>query len=151
MTSQPGSNPAPLPAPQPLRPDVQAAATTSLILEAIFGLSGLLGIGHVYSGRTAVGIGLMLFWWLYIAVAAVGTSFTGGLGGCLFVPIYVALPILSGVNASAFIRKTNGTGSWQRVFVVGGVGCLVLIGSICLLTTFGVISLGVLSSMFQSQ
>jgi hypothetical protein len=38
-----------------LSPEVEGAATTSLWLEIIFGIFSLLGIGHVYSGRTALG------------------------------------------------------------------------------------------------
>lgn len=41
-------------------PETEGAATTALWLEIIFGLFSLLGIGHVYSGRTALGIALMI-------------------------------------------------------------------------------------------
>ena len=147
----PVSSQPPLTSPQPLPHEVQAASTTSLILEAVFGLSGILGLGHMYSGRVARGIGLMVFWWIYIAIAVFLSSITAGLAAFLLGPIYVAFPLLSGVNASAYVKKTQATVSWTPVLIGGVGGCLLLLAFICLLATVGVISLAALSSMFQSQ
>ncbi len=141
----------PQPAAQPLPPDVQAASTTSLILEIIFGFFSLLGIGHVYSGRMGLGIGLMVGWWIYMVVAGLLSSVTGGLAACLFLPIYIAVPIISGIQASAYVKKAQATGTWKSVAIVAAGGCLVVIVAVCVLAVFGVITVGALSSMFQSE
>ena len=145
MTAQ-----APLSTPQPIPSDVQAAATTSLILEIIFGFFGLLGIGHVYSGRTPLGIALMAGWWVYLIIAGIVSSVTAGLGACLFIPIYLAVPILSGIQASAYAKRAQSTGSWESVAVAGGIGCLAVV-TVCLLSIFALGGLAFLSSLLQSQ
>ena len=136
---------------EPLAPEVQRAATTALILEIVFGLFSLFGIGHVYSGRLGLGLALMVGWWVYIAAAGFISTLTGGLAGCLAIPIYIAAPIFSGIQASAYVRRVHVTGSWRSVAFVAGGGCLLIAGSICLLSFFGVISLGFLTALFSSQ
>lgn len=145
------TNPPAAPPSQPVSPEVQAAATTALILEIVFGLFSLFGIGHVYSGRLGLGLALMVGWWVYIAAAGFISALTGGLAGCLAVPIYIAAPIISGLQASAHVKRSQATGSWKSVGLVAGVGCLVVVGLICALTFFGVISLGFLSALFSAQ
>jgi hypothetical protein len=134
-----------------LAPEVQSAATTALILEIVFGLFSLFGIGHVYSGRLGLGLALMVGWWVYIAAAGFISTLTGGLAGCLAIPIYIAAPIFSGIQASAYVRRVHATGSWRSVPFVAGGGCLLIAAAICLLTFFGVISLGFLTALFSSQ
>lgn len=132
-------------------PEVQSAATTALILEIVFGLFSLFGIGHVYSGRLGLGLALMVGWWVYIAAAGFISALTGGLAGCLAIPIYLAAPIVSGIQASTYVKKVGATGSWRSVAIVAGGGCLLIAGTICLLSFFGVISLGFLTALFSSQ
>lgn len=108
-------------------PETEGAATTALWLEIIFGLFSLLGIGHVYSGRTALGIALMIGWWVYIAIATVISIITLGFGACLFAPLYLAVPIISGVQARTYTQRVGGQGSWQSVGLVAGGGCLLVI------------------------
>ena len=141
----------PASSPGPLHPDVQAASTTSLVLEIVFGLFSLLGVGHVYSERIALGVGLMVGWWLYLGVAATITSLTTGIAACVLVPIYIAVPILSGIQASAYVKKTHATGSWKSVGIVAGAGCLIVLATICLLSVFGVLTIGALGSLFETN
>jgi hypothetical protein len=139
------------PEPAPLTPEVQSAATTALILEIVFGLFSLFGIGHVYSGRLGLGLALMVGWWVYLALAGFISTITGGIAGCLAIPIYLAAPIVSGIQASAYVKRVGATGSWRSVAIVAGGGCLLVLGLICALSFFGVISLGFLTSLFSSQ
>ena len=67
-------------------PETEGAATTALWLEIIFGLFSLLGVGHIYTGRIALGIILMIGWWLYIVFAAFVSAITLGIAACLFGP-----------------------------------------------------------------
>ena len=130
-------------------PETEGAATTALWLEIIFGIFSLLGIGHVYSGRTALGIALMAGWWVYIIFAGFISTITLGFGACVFVPIYFAVPIISGIQARTYTQKTNGTGSWQSVGLVAGGGCLLVVIAVVVLVVFG-IGAGILSSLQYS-
>lgn len=126
-------------------PETEGAATTALWLEIIFGFFSLLGIGHVYTGRIGLGIILMVGWWMFIAIAGFISTITLGIAACLFVPLYIAVPIISGIQARTFIQKKDGSGSWSSVAGVAGGGCLLVIIAIVILT----VSLGVLGSQLQ--
>ena len=126
-------------------PDVQGASTTALILEIIFGFFGLLGIGHVYSGRAALGILLMVGWWIFIGVGAFISSLTLGIGACLFGPLFIAGPIISGIQARTHVQREMTTGNWSPVVLVAGGGCLLVIFAGILLVLLGVLSVGFFS------
>jgi hypothetical protein len=121
-------------------PETEGAATTSLWLEIIFGIFSLLGVGHVYSGRTLIGILLMVGWWIYIAVAGFLSTITLGIGACVFVPIYFAVPIISGIQARTYTLKTEGKGNWTHVAFVAGGGCLLVLIAIAVLAVLGILA-----------
>jgi hypothetical protein len=125
-------------------PETEGAATTALVLEIVFGLFSLLGIGHVYGGRTVLGIALMIGWWAFIGVAGFASTITLGIAACLFIPLFIAVPIISGIQARTYLKTQEGTGSWQSVALVAGGGCLLVIVSIVLIFVF-VIGLGALA------
>jgi uncharacterized membrane protein YiaA len=139
MTAQP-DNQQPVYVVRQVSPETEGAATTSLWLEIIFGIFALLGIGHVYSGRKLLGIALMVGWWIYIAFAGFISTITLGLGACIFVPIYFAVPIISGIQARTYTQKIGGKGSWQSVAAVAGGGCLFVILIIVALAALGIFS-----------
>ena len=122
-------------------PETEGAATTALWLEIIFGIFSLLGVGHVYSGRTWLGIALMIGWWVYIVVAGFLSTITLGFGACLFVPLYIAGPIISGIQARTYMQKTNGKGNWLPVGLVAGGGCLLMIIIVVTLGALGVFAI----------
>jgi len=115
----------------------QGASTTALWLEIIFGIFGLLGIGHAYSRRVPLGLGLMIGWWVYIVVAFFVSTATLGFAACLFLPIGIAVPVISGIQARTYVQRTQGTGNWSSVGVMAGGGCLTLI--IIVVVLFGVV------------
>jgi hypothetical protein len=125
-----------------LSADVQGASTTALILEIIFGFFGLLGVGHVYSGRTALGILLMIGWWVMIGVGAFISTLTMGLTACLFGPLYLAGPIISGIQARTHVQREMTTGNWPGVALVAGGGCLLVVITLVII---GILSFGLLS------
>lgn len=96
-------------------PETEGAATTAMWLEIIFDIFSLLGVGHVYSGRTALGIALMVGWWVYIGVAVFISTITFGFAACLFVPLHFAVPIISGIQARTYTQRVGGKGSWESV------------------------------------
>ena len=73
---------------------------TGLLLELLPGLFGFMGIGYIWAGEVALGIGLLLGFWVASAMLAVMTVLTFGLLLCLF-PIYLLLwpgaPIISAI------------------------------------------------------
>ena len=86
-------------------PETEGAAATAMWLETIFGFFSLLGIGHVYTGRVGLGVGLTILWWIYIAISWVVSTMTLGFAACLFVPLFIAIPIISGIQARTYMRK----------------------------------------------
>ena len=145
------SNPA-VSEPKPSVHQVQAAATTSLVLEIVFGIFSLLGVGHVYTGRIGLGLALMVGWWVFLGIAAAISSLTAGLAACLFVPVYFVVPVVSGIQASAHVKTAMVPGSWKSVAIVAGGGCLIVMISLAALASvFGLLSLGLLGALFQYQ
>jgi hypothetical protein len=112
---------------QQISPETEGASTIALWLEILFGFFGLLGIGHVYSGRTLMGIAIMIGWWIYIGVAATLISITVGIAGCFFGPLYLAIPIISGIQARTYVKKSGSKGNWLPVGFVAGGGCFLTI------------------------
>ncbi|GBD21321.1 hypothetical protein HRbin28_01770 [bacterium HR28] len=117
--------------------DVETTGWIALALEAIFGWFGILGVGHAYVGRLALGIGLFFGWLLILGLLGVLTSVTFGIALCLTVPVWVAVPVVSGLLARRYALAYQLTGSWGRALAYGGIGCLGLI----LLTCVGVVVL----------
>jgi hypothetical protein len=66
--------------------------TVGLLLELI-GYLGFLGIGHIYAGKTARGIGLMVGFWVYLIVSGILTVV---LIGCVMLVAGLAIPLASG-------------------------------------------------------
>ncbi len=77
----------------------------------LLGYLGFLGIGHMYAGNIIGGVLLLLFGWgaatFLFAVGAVFSIFTLGLGLCLLVPLYLGLPIISGLIARGIATRNN--------------------------------------------
>ena len=67
---------------------------TAMIIEIIAGLFGFLGIGHFYAGRTNIGLGLLIGWWVFLIIEFVLFAFVIGL--CLL-PLNLIVPIVSGM------------------------------------------------------
>ena len=112
---------------QQLPPDVQGASTTALLLEVIFGFFGLLGVGHAYGGRLLLGALLMVGWWIFISVGAFISSITLGIAACIFGPLFIAGPILSGIQARTHVQREFSTGNWSSVIGLAGGGCVLMI------------------------
>jgi hypothetical protein len=125
-------------------PEIEGAATTAFFLEMVFGFFGLLGIGRVYSGHAALGIGLLVTFWAYLALAIFLSLITVGLAGCFFAPLTIAIPIISAIQVRTHIRKNRLTGSWKTVFIVVAVSVVVLFTA-----CFGFGLIGYILSMFE--
>lgn len=73
---------------------------TGLVIELLPGLFGFMGIGYIWAGEVALGIGLLIGYWVAGAMLAVLTVITFGLLLCFF-PVYLLLwpgaPIISAI------------------------------------------------------
>jgi len=67
----------------------------AVVLEALCGWVGFLGVGHLLRGRIATGLGLMLLWWLVIAGLIFFGIFSLGAGLACVGPIWFVVPVLS--------------------------------------------------------
>lgn len=111
--------------------DVETTGWIALVLEAIFGWFGILGVGQAYVGRLGLGIGLFFGWLILLFVLGVLSAATLGIMACLTVPVWVAGPVISGLLARRYALAYQVTGSWGRALAYGGIGCLGLILLIC--------------------
>jgi hypothetical protein len=134
---------------QPLPADVQGASTTAMLLEIIFGFFGLLGVGHAYAGRLLLGGLLMLGWWAFIGMGGFIISISFGIAGCVLGPLFIAGPIISGIQARTYVQREYRTGSWLPVIGLAGGGCVLMIAIIVILVFVVGISIYSIESLSQ--
>ena len=91
--------------------------TLAMIIEAVFGFFGLLGIGWMYVGSIGRGILLMLGMWVFIAVESFLGAITGGLAMCLFVPLHLVILAFSAIKVRDHVRQTDAQGSGVVIIV----------------------------------
>jgi hypothetical protein len=75
--------------------------TTGLLLELI-GLFGFSGIGWLWAGETAIGIGLLLGFWAFLTIEVFLMFIV--IGFCLL-PLNLAIPIISGVMLQKRLKE----------------------------------------------
>jgi hypothetical protein len=77
----------------------------AVVLEALCGWLGFLGVGYLLRGHIGTGLGLMVLWWLvlgvsfFVAVVTLGASI-----GCLG-PAWFVVPIISAVALASRTRS----------------------------------------------
>lgn len=82
-------------------------ATIALVAEIIGGYLGFLGLGHMYSGRVGLGVAILLGWFFVLGGSLLGAVGTGGLLGCVALPIYLSIPVVSGLQARNYVRSND--------------------------------------------
>lgn len=107
-------NPAAPPPPPP--PSPYKSEGTTMVLAIVLGLLGLNGIGHIYVGKTLMGIGIcigsiLLFYvgFIGVLVASIAAfSFDGYIGGVIALLLaYIGLFGWQIVNAKKLCREYN--------------------------------------------
>lgn len=109
--------------------------TNALILEILFGIFGILGVGHIYASRVGVGLALMVGYWVYGFIAFLITSVTVGFAACLFLPLSLAIVIFSGIKARDYLRQYGDTVETGKMLLFVGGGCLGLLVILFLIST----------------
>ncbi len=144
MSGEAGSEPG-----QVASVEVSTAAMTALVLEIVFGLFGILGVGHAYARRLGLALVLLVGWWIALIVILLVVAGTLGFTGFCLAPLWIAVPIISGLQARQYVLKSGETGSWPLVAAFAGGGCLLLLATACvgMVTVIGLAGLvGSLSS-----
>lgn len=78
---------------------------TGLVLELLPGLLGFMGIGHIWAGQVALGLGLLFGYWLALTFLAILTVITFGLLICFFPVLLVMWPGAPIISAIMLQRR----------------------------------------------
>ncbi|MEW6717048.1 MAG: hypothetical protein AB1345_06070 [Chloroflexota bacterium] len=125
----------------------------AMVIEIVFGVFGMMGLGWIYVGRYLLGIGLFLGWLLIVFIAALTptiiTTLTLGLGFlsycCLGIipPVGIVVAIISGIRVRDYVRSTGAQGSVLHL-IIGAIIALILL---CLAITIPLFALGGLAAL----
>ncbi len=104
--------------------------TIAMVLEILFGLFGILGMGWLYAGRIMTGVLAFFGYLVLVAIEVVVVSATFGFAACITLPLNLAVVVISGIKARDYVRRAGARGSVVYVLagLVGGViiACLVI-------------------------
>ena len=92
---------------QVVSPQVSSTGTIALVLEIVFALFGVMGVGNIYAKRVGLGIGLMIAWWVFLGVATAIIMATLGIAAVCLGPIGLAGPIISGIMVRSYVIQNN--------------------------------------------
>ena len=104
--------------------------TIAMIIEIVFGLFGILGMGWLYAGRVPVAIGAFIGFVILVFIEIAIITVTAGLAACLIFPLNLAITIVSGLRARDYVRSSGATGSLVNLIVGIIVGVIVICGGI---------------------
>ena len=125
--------------------------TIAMVVEIVFGLFGIMGMGWVYVGRLGTGIGLFAGWLIAVLTTTVlVTVLTAFLGvGCLviLVPMQLVIAIVSSLRVRDYVRKTGATGSVGNLIIAAVIGAVLL----CLALAIPLFALGGLATLGGAQ
>ena len=113
--------------------------TIAMVIEIIFGIFGILGMGWLYAGN--IGISLLVFigFAVVVFVEALVATATLGIAACIIVPLNIAVAVISGLRARDYVRNSGAKGSIVYLIIGIIIGGAVICG--------GLIALGVLGNL----
>ena len=76
----------------------------AVVLEALCGWLGFLGVGYLVRGQIGTGLGLMVLWWLVLAAFVFFGLLSLGHGLVCAGPVWFVVPILSAVALATRAR-----------------------------------------------
>jgi hypothetical protein len=119
-----------------------------MIIEIVFGLFGLMGLGWIYAGNFAVGVGLFMGWFILILIALLSptvlTAVSLGLGAftyvclCCLPPLGLAVAVASGLRLRDYVRNTQASGNVMYLVAAAVFGFLLIcVSAVVLVSVLG--------------
>ena len=133
--------------PQPTPSD--STDVIALVIEIIFGFFGLLGMGWLYAGNFVNAILIFVGYWILVGGEVFLTTITGGICGCLVIPLNIVLVIVSGIKVRDYVRRTGAKGSVMYVIIATVLALLLMCGVVAI-AVFALGGLGALSDAVNS-
>lgn len=134
--------------PTSIQPKAESTDTIAMIIEIVFGLFGIMGMGWIYVGNLPLGIGLFIGWLIIVLIAFLSptliTTLTMGLGVvtycclALLPPLNIVGAIVSGIRARDYVRNTGAKGSILHLILAAIIGVIF----VCLAVTVPLFALG---------
>ena len=116
----PGQYPPPQQPYYPQPPD--NTDTVAMILEIVFGLFGIMGMGWLYAGNILTAVLVFIGFMIFVLVEAALIALTGGLCSCVALPVNIGLAVFSAIRARDYVRRTRSRGSVMYVIIAGIIG-----------------------------
>lgn len=139
---------------QQMRPRSDSTDTIAMIIEIVFGLFGILGVGWLYVGNFLVGGMLFIGWFLalgaVVLLLTVFSAVTLGLGSviaCCIPPVGIAIAFISGLRVRDHVRNTGARGNILFLIIPALIGCGVI--SFIAITIYGALG-AVVGQDFQN-
>lgn len=134
---------------QQIQPRSDSTDTIAMIIEIVFGLFGILGVGWLYAGNFLIGGFLFVGWFLVLgAVVLLLTVFSavtlgfGSVLACCIPPVGIAIALISGIKVRDHVRNTGARGNFLLLVIPALIGC----GVIFFIATSIIGALGVVGS-----
>ena len=141
--SGPGQYTPPPPPSAPYQHSLDNTDTVAMILEIVFGIFGLMGMGWLYAGNILTSILIFIGFTLFLLVESGLIAITGGLCACVALPANIGIAVFSAFRVRDYVRRTGARGSVLRVVIAGLIGFLVVsvlvVGLILLIVSLGLV------------
>ena len=132
----------------PPRQPANSTGTIAAVLEIVFGLFGMLGIGWIYAGNYLAGIGALIGMWLFTGFEFLIGSITLGFSACLTVPLHIVIIVISGIKAREYAINYNAQGSCLITILIFA-GAVMIASFLVAVLGFGLFSICSLPALFD--
>jgi hypothetical protein len=117
-----------------------------MILEIVFGLFGIMGMGWLYAGNILTAVLVFIGFTIFVLVEAALIALTGGLCGCLALPANIGIAVFSATRVRDYVRRTRARGSMVYVIIAGIIGIVLVVGLVVGLILL-IVALGLVGSV----
>ena len=109
-----------------------SADAIAMVVEIIFGLFGVLGMGWLYAGNLPYAIAAFVGYGILVFIEVAIITATLGFAACVAIPLNIAIAVISGLRARDYVRNTGASGSLVVLLIGIIVGIAVICGGITL-------------------
>jgi len=110
-----------------------------MIIEIVFGIFGLMGMGWLYVGNFLYAILIFAGFFILLLIEVGVITLTFGICACLFLPLNIVIAVVSGLRVRDHVRQTNAKGSVLYVIIAASIGFLLICGLLVALGGFAAI------------